>query len=173
MRQLRIDSKMRTRPADHWKFIDIKSCSMRLRGTDQEEIHSEVIANFKSAEVFGDEVGEAALESLLERERLASTGIGRGVAIAHVKVKGLEEACASVSIHREGLEWRSLDREPINLFFTILRPERATDSYDPEKHIEMMRWITRLGQDEDFRCFSLRLKNKKELRSLLKEKAGV
>ncbi len=164
---------MRTRPAEFWKLIDLKSCSMRLKGTDQEEILTEVVENFKSAEVLNDEVGAAALSALLEREKIASTGIGRGVAIAHVKVKGLEEALLSISIHNEGLDWQSLDRSPMHLIFTVLRPERATELHNPESHIETMRWISRLGQDEDFRCFSLRLKNKKELRALLKEKAGV
>ena len=146
---------------------------MRLKGTDQEEILTEVVENFKSTEALDDDVAEVALAALLERERMASTGIGRGVAIPHVRVKGLEEARLSISIHKDGLDWRSLDREPIHLFFTVLRPDRATELHDPESHILLMQWISRLGQDEDFRRFSLRLKNKKELRSLLKEKAGL
>lgn len=164
---------MRTRPADFWKLIDLKSCSMRLKGGDQEEILTEIVENFKSSEAIEESVAATALSALLEREEMASTGIGKGVAIAHVKVRGLEEARVSVSIHNDGLDWRSLDREPMHLLFTVLRPDRPTDLYDPESHIELMRWISRLGQDEDFRCFSLRLKNKKELRSLLKEKANV
>ena len=164
---------MRTRPANFYKMIDLKSCSMRLKGTDQEEIHTEIVENFKAAEALCDELAPIALEALLERERMASTGIGKGVAIAHVKVRGLEEARLAVSIHNEGLDWRSLDREPIHLMFTVLRPDRPSELHDPEQHIELMRWIQRLAQDEDFGTFALRLKNKKELRSLLKEKAGI
>ena len=36
---------MRTRPANFYKMIDLKSCSMRLKGTNQEEVHTEIIEN--------------------------------------------------------------------------------------------------------------------------------
>jgi mannitol/fructose-specific phosphotransferase system IIA component (Ntr-type) len=45
--------------------------------------------------------------------------------------------------------------------------------HDPDRHLEMMRWIARLGRDGDFRRFAVRVKTKTELVDLLKEMSAV
>lgn len=164
---------MATRPPTHWKLFDPKVCSVKLRGTNKEEIVSEIIANFVSGGGLNDDNSKKAHAALEERERGASTGIGRGIAIQHLKAPGLEKAVMSISIHPSGLDWDAVDRAPVQIIFTVFRPERASDQHDPEAHIEFMRWVSRLSQDADFRSFAVGLKNKKELASLLKEKASV
>ena len=99
--------------------------------------------------------------------------MGVNVAIPHVKLKGLERAAVSLAVHKEGLEWKALDGEPVHLFFTVLRPERAGELHDPERHLDMMKWVARLARDADFRRFAVNAKTKKELVDLLKEKSGV
>ncbi|MCA8978829.1 MAG: PTS sugar transporter subunit IIA, partial [Planctomycetes bacterium] len=115
----------------------------------------------------------AAVEALVAREDLGSTGVGAGVAIPHVKLKGLDRVACSVSIHKEGLEWAAIDGEPVSIFFTVLRPERAGDQHDPERHLEMMTWIAKLSRERDFRRFAGRAKTKTELVDLLKEMSAV
>ncbi|MEO0661232.1 MAG: PTS sugar transporter subunit IIA, partial [Planctomycetota bacterium] len=112
---------------------------------------------------------DAARKTQLEREELASTGVGMNVAIPHVKVDGLQEAICSLSVSPEGIEWRAVDGEPVHILFTVLRPGGATDQHDPEQHLEMMRWIARLARDPDFRGFALQARTKAELVGLLKE----
>jgi len=164
---------MSTRPADYWKLFDPKGCSVRMKGTNKEEIIAELVGNFVSGGLLDEAQGKRAMGALEDREKAASTGIGRGVAIPHVKVAGLKQAVMSVSIHREGLDWDALDREHVQIIITVLRPEAAGDLHDPERHIEMMRWVARLAHDHDFRSFALGVKNKRELMSLLKEKAAL
>lgn len=164
---------MSTRPSDYWKLFDPKGCSVRLKGTDKESILDELVGNFVSGGLLDEEQAKRARLALEEREKAASTGIGRGVAIPHVKVAGLERAVMSLSIHRDGLDWDALDRAPVQIIFTVLRPEAAGDQHDPERHIDMMRWVARLAQDSDFRSFALGVRNKRELTSLLKEKAAL
>jgi mannitol/fructose-specific phosphotransferase system IIA component (Ntr-type) len=164
---------MPTRPADFWKLFDPKGCSVRLKGNSKDEIVNELVDNFVSGGLLDEDAAKRARTALEEREKAASTGIGRGVAIPHVKVQGLERAVMSLSLHRDGLDWDALDRAPVHIIFTVLRPETAGDQHDPERHIELMRWVARLSQDSDFRSFALGVKNKKELASLLREKAGL
>ncbi|MDF1797578.1 MAG: PTS sugar transporter subunit IIA [Planctomycetota bacterium] len=164
---------MPTRTPDFWKLFDPKGCSVRLKSANKEDTLAELIKNLRSGGLLDEATAERAHSALLEREKAASTGIGKGIAIPHVKVQGLESAVASLSIHPTGLDWQALDREPVQIVFTVLRPDQAGESHDPEQHIEMMRWVARLAQDVDFRNFAVRVKNKKELVSLLKEKAGL
>ncbi len=91
------------------------------------------------------------------------------VAIPHVKLAGLEKAICSLGVHQAGAEWDAVDGAPVKILFTVLRPAEAGEQHDPEQHLEMMRWIAKLGRDADFRNFALQAKTKKELVDLLKD----
>lgn len=60
---------------------------------------------------------------LYEREELASTGLGDGVAIPHCKVKGLEDVVLSIGINRRGANFGAVDKKPVHLFFLIISPD--------------------------------------------------
>ena len=156
-----------------WKHFKPKACSVQLKSKSKDEALGEVVKNMILAEVIPADLEAGAVQALLERERLASTGVGMNVAIPHVKLKGLERVACSVSIHASGLEWSAIDGAPVQIVFTVLRPEKGGEHHDPERHLEMMRWISRLSRDSDFRRFALAVKTKSELVDLLKEKSAV
>jgi nitrogen PTS system EIIA component len=67
----------------------------------------------------------AILASLLEREKLGSTGFGQGVAIPHGKVEGLAGIyCLFVRL-AEPIEFRAIDGAPVDLVFLLLSPPDA------------------------------------------------
>lgn len=156
-----------------WKQFKPKCCSVNLKAEDKPAALVELVENLVKAKALPAELEAAAVEALVAREDLGSTGVGAGVAIPHVKLKGLDRVACSVSIHREGLEWAAIDGEPVNIYFTVLRPERAGDQHDPERHLEMMTWIAKLAREPDFRRFAGRAKTKTELVDLLKEMSAV
>lgn len=158
---------------NHWKQFKPKSCSVHLKATSKEEALAEVVRNMVEAEVLPTALAQDAERALLERERTASTGVGMSVAIPHVKLLGLDRAVCSLSIHKEGLAWDAVDGAPVQLLFTVIRPEKKSLQHDPDRHLEMMRWIARLGRDGDFRRFAVRVKTKTELVDLLKEMSAV
>lgn len=156
-----------------WKQFKPKCCSLDLAGATREDVFAEIVATLVESEALPAAQRSAAVAALTERERIGSTGVGANVAIPHVKLKGLERVACSLSIHKAGVEWAAVDGAPVHLVFTILRPEKGTDEHDPERHLEMMKWIARLSRDADFRRFAVRVKNRTELVDLLKEKSGV
>jgi PTS system fructose-specific IIC component len=158
---------------NHWKQFKPKACSVHLKAASKEEALAEVVRNMVEADVLPSALAEDAERALLERERTASTGVGMSVAIPHVKLEGLDRAVCSLSIHREGLAWEAVDGAPVQLLFTVIRPEKKSTQHDPDRHLEMMRWIARLGRDGDFRRFAVRVKTKTELVDLLKEMSAV
>ena len=162
---------MQTEAKDYWRLFKPSACSVRLKGSSRQEVFAELVDNFARARLLAGELRDPALRALLEREALASTGVGQRVAIPHVKLAGLQEAIFSLSLQPEGVEWNSLDGAPVTIFFTVLRPERPSERYHPERHLEMMRWISQLGRDPDFRRFALGISTKKGLVDLLREKS--
>lgn len=156
-----------------WKQFKPKACSIKLKSSTKEEILAEIVDNLVKGGALDAKHADAALKALADREELASTGVGMNVAIPHVKLPGLKKAAACLAVHVEGVEWAAVDGEPVQIFFTVLRPAEASDDHDPEAHLEMMRWIARLGRDADFRNFALQAKTKTELVDLLKEMAHV
>lgn len=156
-----------------WKQFKAKSCSVHLKAATKEEALHEVVTNLIQGGSIPADLQDEAVKALLDRERSGSTGVGMNVAIPHVKLRGLERVACSLSAHVEGLEWQAVDGAPVHLLFTVLRPEKPSELHDPEKHLEMMRWISRLSRDADFRRFAMRVKTKTELVDLLREMSAV
>jgi mannitol/fructose-specific phosphotransferase system IIA component (Ntr-type) len=157
---------------EYWRLFKPAACSLRLAGANREQVFAEIVENLVKAKCLESRLRAGAQRALLERESLASTGIGQGVAIPHVKLVGLEEAVFSLSLVPAGLDWAALDGQSVSILFTVLRPERASARYDPERHLDMMRWVSQLGRDPDFRRFALGVTTKKDLVELLREMSG-
>ncbi len=158
---------------NYWKLFKPKACSISMSSQDKDSALAEIVTNLVKAGTLAAELEQAALDALLKREQLASTGVGMNVAIPHVKIAGLESAVASLSVHTEGLEWAAVDGEPVTVLFTVLRPENPGENHDPEKHLEMMRWIARLARERDFRRFALQATTRTQLVDLLKEMSHI
>ena len=86
------------------------------------------------------------LETLLEREKLGSTGIGEGVAIPHGKVPGLPGLVASFGRSVPGVDFRAIDGRPTHLFFTLFAPENSAGA-----HLKALARISRIFKNAAFR----------------------
>jgi len=63
--------------------------------------------------------------TLLQRERLGSTGLGRGIAIPHVKLAGLKRIFCLFTRLDQPIDYESHDNEPVDLIFLLLAPDHA------------------------------------------------
>lgn len=88
--------------------------------------------------------GEAFLESVLERERLDTTGFGGGFAIPHGKSPVVRQACVAFGRSRAGIEWGSLDDKPVHCIFLLAVP--ASES---EEHLNILSSLARKLMHED------------------------
>ena len=84
---------------------------------------------------------------LIDREELASTAIGEGVAIPHGKLSTLTEIVACVARARRGVDFDSMDGQPTYLFFVLVAPENSTGS-----HLKALARISRVFKDTEFRA---------------------
>jgi PTS system nitrogen regulatory IIA component len=85
-------------------------------------------------------------DSLFDREKLGSTGLGHGVAIPHGRIKGLKETLCAFAKTRAGIPFESPDGEPVRLVFAMLVPEHAT-----EQHLEILSELAQMFSDRGFR----------------------
>jgi mannitol/fructose-specific phosphotransferase system IIA component (Ntr-type) len=79
------------------------------------------------------------------REEVVSTGIGRGIAIPHADLPEIEAPKLILGIFPEGVDFDSLDDEPVHLVFLLLGTPRT-----PELHMKILARIARLSRDSDF-----------------------
>jgi len=97
-------------------------------------------------------VNEEVLYGVLdERERLASTGIGSGVAIPHGRFEGVEELRAAVAICPAGVDFDAVDRLPVNILVGIVGPKSM-----PQKHLAALAGVSRVLRNEEKRIALLR-----------------
>ena len=125
-------------------FLKEKAVSADLKSTDKEGIIREMIDLLADAQAIKDK--EKIIKILLEREALGSTGIGQGVAIPHGKSSTVKELVAAFGISHKGVDYDSLDGEPVYIFFLLIAPE---DSAGP--HLKALARISRLLKDKHFR----------------------
>src|SRR5262245_20433492 len=62
-------------------------------------------------------------ETLMERERLGSTGMGQGIAIPHGRVPGVTKMTGLFALLDSPVEFESMDDQPVDLVFLLLAPE--------------------------------------------------
>ncbi len=89
---------------------------------------------------------EVLYDVLLERERLASTGIGSGVAIPHGRYDGVEELRAAVAVCPAGVDFDAVDRLPVKILVGIVGP-RST----PQKHLAALAGVSRFLRNDEKR----------------------
>lgn len=83
------------------------------------------------------------LDKLEERERLGSTGFGRGVAIPHARIPGIQRPVAALLKLRQPIDFASADGLPVDLVFGLLSPENSGAT-----HLHALAAISRLMRDE-------------------------
>ena len=67
--------------------------------------------------------------NLLNRERLGSTGLGKGFAIPHARLINLDTTIACFIRLNQPVNFEAPDNQPVDLIFAIIIPENATDEH--------------------------------------------
>jgi nitrogen PTS system EIIA component len=87
-----------------------------------------------------------AFQSVMEREKIGTTGIGQGVAIPHGKTDTVDGIIGAFGVSKKGIQFDSLDGEPVHLVFLLLSPHDSGGH-----HLRALALISRLFKDKFFR----------------------
>ena len=82
-------------------------------------------------------------DTLLERERLGTTGVGRGIAIPHGKLAELGQVMGVFARLVKPIDFDAIDDEPVDLLFLLLAPESAG-----AEHLKALARVSRLLRDQ-------------------------
>jgi PTS system nitrogen regulatory IIA component len=100
--------------------------------------------------------------SLWERERLGSTGLGRGVAIPHGRLKGIEQMRCAFMRFKEPVDFDTADDQPVDMACALLVPAESTS-----EHLNTLALLAEMFSDVEF-CAELRAaRSDQELYALL------
>lgn len=88
---------------------------------------------------------DQVVSALTAREKVLSTGIGSGIAVPHAICAGLSGPCLIIGLSSAGIEFRSMDEQPVNVFFVLLSPPDHAGH-----HIRMLARIARLARHPEF-----------------------
>jgi len=108
---------------------------------------------------------DPVVKSIITRERTrGTTGFGKGVAVPHAKIEGLPRVIGAVGRSSRGIDFSSLDGEPVYAVFLIASPANQ-----PEEHLRAMDLVFRHLQQERFRKFLRQSDDAEKIFELLKE----
>jgi fructose PTS system EIIBC or EIIC component len=115
-----------------------------LKGETKEEIINELIDLFKNDPRVDDI--EKVRSAVLDREKIMSTGVGKGFAIPHGKTSAVKEIIGAFGKIKNGIDYQSLDGNPVQLVFLLVGKDSLIST-----HIKLLSRISRLMNKDDFR----------------------
>jgi len=107
---------------------------------------------------------EGIVKAIMKREDLGSTGIGRGVAVPHTKHPSVNKLVGTVAVSQQGIDFQSLDGEPVQLFFLLVSPPDR-----PGDHLRALENISRQLRDDSFCRLLKAAKGPVDIQHLLEE----
>ena len=93
---------------------------------------------------------DMVFDALVERERLGSTGLGKGIALPHARMSQVAKAVAAFIKLPQGVDFDAVDGEPVDLAFAMLVPKEAT-----QEHLQLLAQLAKMFSDSEF-CSALR-----------------
>ncbi len=119
-----------------------------LKAKTRDAAISELVSALAQAGKLGKADPSKVSKAVIQREREASTGIGKGVAVPHVKHPDVPEVVAAVGRSAKGVDFSSLDKQPVYTVILLLSPVGNAD-----RHLQAMEAIFHHLQKDDFRRF--------------------
>lgn len=145
-------------------FICKKAIRSQLEATDKEGVIREMTQALVDAGEIKEDQYEGIVEAILKREELGSTGIGRGVAVPHTKHSTVEKLCGAVAVSESGVEFASLDGDPVHVVFLLVSPPDR-----PGDHLRALENVSRRLRDDSFCRFLKQSKTSEDILQLLDE----
>jgi fructose-specific phosphotransferase system IIA component len=107
---------------------------------------------------------EEVRKCVFDREKIMSTGVGKGFAIPHGKTNSVTDIIAVFGKSREPIEYNSLDGEPVNLVFLMIGKDTLVS-----KHIKLLSRISRLMNNDEFREKLVKADSKESILKIFEE----
>ncbi len=126
------------------QILQANCAKVPVEGRDKEAVITELVDLLDASGVLMDR--NVALDAVLTRERIQSTGTGAGIAIPHGKCRAVKQVVMAIGIAREPIEFESVDGQPVKILFLLVSPADQTGP-----HIQALAGISKLMLNEQVR----------------------
>jgi fructose-specific phosphotransferase system IIA component len=133
-----------------------------IKGNNKIEVINEMIELFNGDDRIVDL--ENVKRTVLEREKIMSTGVGKGFAIPHGKTNKVTDIIAGFGKTTEPLDFESLDGQPVNLIFLLVGKENLV-----AQHIKLLSRISRMMNKDEFRKNLMHASTAEEIYAIFEE----
>ncbi len=131
-----------------------------VENRDKEAVITELVDLLDSNGLLLDR--DIALDAVITRERIQSTGTGAGIAIPHGKCNAVKELVMAIGIAHEPIEFNSIDGKPVTILILLVSPADQTGP-----HIQALATISRLMLNVEFRQQLEKVTSSEEVYGLL------
>ncbi|MDR3259834.1 MAG: PTS sugar transporter subunit IIA [Fusobacteriaceae bacterium] len=148
-------------------YITEDLINLKLKSTNK----TEVLEELSDLLAKSDNVGEnktVVYKALISREKLGSTGIGKGVAVPHAKTDVIKGLTIAFGISENKIDFKSIDDEDVNIFFVFASPTKDSQTY-----LKVLARISRLIRESAFRKELLNCKSPKEVIESINKRESV
>lgn len=146
------------------EFICFDATIQQLETEDRDQVIRALVESLDKAGKLPEGLCEDILQAVISRENEASTGMGKGVAVPHVKHPAVNEVIGAVGISEKGIDFNALDKQPVFSVILLVSPAGS-----PEKHLQAMETIFKHLQEEKFRRFLRQSRSAEQIEDLLRE----
>lgn len=146
------------------EIVPVGAVIPQLVSTARDEAVAELVDALVSSGATSASHRDELIKRVLDRERQASTGFGKGVAVPHVKHEAVTVMRAAVGLSERGIDFASLDRQPVYSIFLLLSPADR-----PDEHLKAMHAIFANLSKDTFRKFLRQARTVEDVRTLLEE----
>ena len=145
-------------------FVCFEAIIPKLKASNRDNAIAELIASLDKAGRLGKGKCEEITKAVIKREKEASTGMGKGVAVPHVKHEAVKDVVATVGQSGVGIDFSSLDKQLVYSVILLISPVD-----NPDRHLQAMESIFKHLQQDRFRKFLRQSQTAEEIEDLLRE----
>ena len=145
-------------------FICFDAVIPELQAKNRNGAITELVSALDKAGQLGKNNCEEITKAVVKRENEASTGMGKGIAVPHVKHQAVKDVIAAVGQSSTGIDFSSLDKKPVYSVILLISP---IDS--PDKHLQAMEKIFKHLQQDKFRRFLRQAQTNEQIEYLFRE----
>lgn len=145
-------------------FVCFEAVIPQLKAADCDGVITELVSALVKAGRLEDKKRREIIKAVINREQEASTGMGKGVAVPHVKHEAAKDVVAAVGLSSGGIDFSSLDNQLVYSVILLISPVD-----NPDKHLQAMESIFKHLQHERFRSFLRQSQTAEQIADLLRE----
>ena len=145
-------------------FVCFEATIAEFQASDRDGVIEELVFSLDKAGRLGKDKCKDIIREIIKRENEASTGMGKGVAVPHVKHKAVKGMIAAIGQSSTGINFFALDKQPV---YSVILLISSVD--DPDKHLQAMENIFKHLQQERFRKFLRQCRSVEQIEDLINE----